>query len=255
MPELLTTSMQGIDVRINVAGDGPPLLFLHGANGSDWRPPYDVMAQRFRVYMPEHPGFGVTERPEWLETVQDLAIWTMDLIDHLGLAPVYLMGHSLGGWTAAELASLCSHQLRKLVLVDAAGLRIPGEDRLDLFLATPEQMAHAVYQRDELAQRLLGPPPSPEAQRAAIRNKNMTARLAWNPYFCDPKLEARLRRITIPTLIVWGKQDGLIPVTHAQEFGKRIPGAKVAIIDDCGHVPMVEQADHFARILSDFLAE
>jgi pimeloyl-ACP methyl ester carboxylesterase len=255
MAELVTTTMQGINVRLHVAGDGPALLFLHGAAGSDWRPPYDAMARHFKVYLPEHPGFGVTERPDWLDTVQDLAIWTIDLIDHLGLAPVYLAGHSLGGWTAAELASLCSHQLRKLVLIDPAGLRIPGEERLDLFLASPEEAAHAVYHHADLAQRLLQPPESPEAQRAAIRNRNMTARLGWNPYFYDPRLEARLRRVGVPTLIVWGKQDGLIPVSHAEQFRQRIPGATVAIIDACGHVPMVEQTDEFVRILAEFLAE
>lgn len=255
MPEQITTSFEGIEVRIHVAGDGPALLFLHGANGSDWRPEYDVMARGFKVYLPEHPGFGVTERPEWLETVQDLAVWYMDLIDHLRLSPIYLAGHSLGGWAAAELASLCSYQLRKLVLIDAAGLRIPGEDRLDLFLATPEQMATAVYQRSDLRQRLLGPPPSPEAQRAIIRNRNMTARLAWNPYLCNPALDRRLRRIRIPTLIVWGRQDGLVPVSHGELYERRIAGAKLAVLENCGHVPMVEQPEEFARIMKDFLVE
>ncbi len=254
MPEQITTTMLGINLRIHVAGDGPPLLFLHGASGSDWRPDYDRLAQHWKVYLPEHPGFGVTERPDWLESVQDLAIWYMDLIDHLQLGQVHLVGHSLGGWTAAELASLCSHDLRKLVLVDAVGLRIPGEKRLDMFLASPEEIADAVYYREELAQRVLNVPSSPEAQRAAIRNRNMTARLAWNPYFCNPSLEQRLRRIDVPTLVVWGKQDGLVPVAHAALYAERIPGARVAVMDECGHVPHVEQAEQFARVVADFLA-
>lgn len=255
MPELQTTTLEGITVRMAVAGDGPPILFLHGAGGSNWRPGYELLANRFRVYLPEHPGFGVTERPDWLETVQDLAIWYMDLIDHLGLAPVSLVGHSLGGWTAAELASLCSHQLRKLVLIDPAGVRIPGEQRVDLFRQTPEQGARTLYHDQSFAERILAAPPSPEMAAAQIRNRNMTARLGWNPYLCNPALEPRLRRIHLPTLIVWGKQDKLIPLGHGELYARRIPGAKLAVIEACGHLPPVEQPDRFARIVGDFLAE
>lgn len=255
MPEQTTTTIDGIDVRVAVAGDGPPLLVLHGAGGSNWRPGYDLLAQRFRVYLPEHPGFGVTERPEWLETVQDLAIWSMDLIDHLKLAPVHLAGHSLGGWTAAELASLCQHQLRKLVLVDPAGLRIPAEQRIDLFRQTPEQGARTLYHDQSFADRMLAAQPTPEMAKAQIRNRNMTARLGWNPYLCNPALEPRLRRIHTPTLVMWGRQDELIPISHGQLYAERIPGAKLAAVDACGHLPMVEQPGEFARVLGDFLAE
>ena len=255
MPEQLTTSLDGIELRIAVAGEGPPLLFLHGAGGSAWRPGYERLAESFRVFLPEHPGFGTTERPGWLETVQDMAIWYMDLIDHLSVAPVYVAGHSLGGWIAAELASLCAHQLRKLALVDTAGLRIPGEQRLDIFLMNPEENLRAAYHNQALVERLLAQAPAPEQAQAAIRNKNMTARLGWNPYLCNPALESRLRRIQRPTLIIWGKQDRIIPLSHGELYAQRIPGSKLAVIDQCGHVPPVEQADEFARVMTEFLAE
>jgi pimeloyl-ACP methyl ester carboxylesterase len=255
VPELQTTTVDGIEVRVAVAGQGPPLLLLHGAGGSNWRPSYDLLAERFRVYLPEHPGFGVTERPEWLETVQDLAVWYLDLVEHLAIAPTHLLGHSLGGWTAAELASLCSHDLRKLVLVDPAGLRIPGEQRLDSFTLTPEQSVRALYHEQGFADRVLSAPPAPEATRAGVRNKNMTARLGWNPYLCSLALEPRLRRIRIPTLVLWGKQDQLIPPSHGDLYARRIPGARLALIDRCGHVPMVEQPAEFTRLVVEFLDE
>jgi len=255
MPEQLSTTLDGIDVSIAAAGEGPPLLFLHGAGGSNWRPGYDRLAERFRVYLPEHPGFGVTERPDWLETIQDLAIWYMDLIDHLQLAPVRLVGHSLGGWTAAELASLCSHPLRKLVLIDPAGLRIPGEQRPDLFLMNPEESIRTLYNDQKLADAILAMQPTPEQAQAQIRNKNMTARLGWNPYLCNPALEPRLRRIKVPSLIVWGKQDRIIPLAHGELYAQHIPGAKLAVIDHCGHVAPVEQADEFGRIVGKSLAD
>lgn len=255
MPEQTSVTMQGIDMRLFVGGDGPPLLFLHGGGGFEWRPDLDMLARRFKVYAPEHPGFGLTERPDWLETAQDLAIWTMDLIDELGLGEVHLAGHSVGGWVAAELASLCSHQLRKLVLINAAGLRIPGEQRLDVFLATPDEIAESGLYDRQLADRVLAPPETPEAQRVAIRNRNMIARLGWNPYLCNPALKPRLRRIHVPTLIIWGRQDGHVPLSHGELYQRSIPGARLAVIDRCGHVPMLEQPDEFVRVVSDFLAE
>jgi pimeloyl-ACP methyl ester carboxylesterase len=247
--------VEGIEVTIAVSGEGPPLLALHGAGGSAWRPGYDELAKRFRVYLPEHPGWGTTERPEWLETVQDLAIFHMDLIDELKLAPVNLVGHSMGGWTAAELASLCCHQVRKLVLIDAAGLRIPGEKRVNLFLQNPEQGARTLYYDQTLADRVLAVAPTPEMATITARNRAMTARLAWNPYLCNPALEFRLRRIKVPTLVVWGANDELIPPTHAERYAQLIPGARVAMIAKCGHIPMVEQPQEFGRVIGDFLEE
>lgn len=253
--EQIKANVDGIEITLSVAGDGPPLLVLHGAGGSNWRPGYDALAKRFRVYLPEHPGWGITDRPEWLETVQDLAIFHMDLIDELKLAPVYLAGHSMGGWTAAELASLCCHQLRKLVLIDAAGMRIPGEKRVNLFLQNPVEATRTLYHDQSFADRILALAPTPDATQLAARNRAMTARLAWNPYLCNPALEFRLRRIKVPTLVLWGAQDALIPATHGELFARAIPGAKVATIDHCGHVPMVEKPEEFARVVGDFLEE
>ena len=108
---------------------------------------------------------------------------------------------------------------------------------------------------DEMAEAILALQPTPEQAQAAVRNRNMTARLAWNPYLCNPALEPRLRRINIATLVVWGKQDRIIPLVHGELYAKRIAGAKLVVIDQCGHVPPVEQPDEFARIVGDFLAE
>jgi pimeloyl-ACP methyl ester carboxylesterase len=161
----------------------------------------------------------------------------------------------MGGWTAAELASLCCHELRKLVLIDPAGMRIPGEKRVNLFLQNPEEGTRTLYHDQTFADRILALAPTPESAQIGARNRAMTARLAWNPYLCNPALEFRLRRITVPTLVVWGAQDALIPSTHAEVYAKRIPGAKVALIDNCGHVPMVEQPQEFVRVVGDFLQE
>lgn len=247
-------TVAGTAVRMQVAGDGAPLVYLHGANGALWPPGLDGLTDRFRVYLPEHPGFGESERPDWIETSQDLALFYLDLFDALGLVGVNLVGQSLGGWIAAELASLCRHHLRRLVLVDAAGLRLPGEQRIDLFALPPDQLARIIYYDPALAERLLAIEPTPELVRAQIRNRNMTARLGWNPYLSNPVLQSRLRRIRVPTLIVWGAQDRLIPVSHAYAYHVAIPEARVALVEACGHLPATEQPAEFARIVGEFLA-
>ena len=244
----------GITARVQVAGDGPPLVHLHGANGRAWLPGVELLSQRFRVYLPEHPGFGDTERPDWLETAQDMAIFYLDLFEAIGLDAVNLVGQSLGGWIAAELASLCAHPLRRLVLVDAAGLRLPGEQRqVDMFALSPADLVRSIYHDPELAERVLAIEPAPEQMRAQVRGRNMTARLGWNPYLSNPALRARLRRVPVPTLVVWGAQDRLIPVAHAYAFAQAIPDARVALIEACGHIPAMEQPGEFARVVSEFL--
>jgi pimeloyl-ACP methyl ester carboxylesterase len=245
----------GVPVRVQMAGEGPPLVYLHGANGAVWPPGLDGLSGRFRVYLPEHPGFGESERPEWVETTQDLALFYLDLFEAMGLSGVNLVGQSLGGWIAAELASLCGHDLRRLVLVDAAGLRLPDEQRIDMFAMPPDQLVRTIYHDQVLAERVLAVAPTPDVIRAQVRNRNMTARLGWNPYLSDPALLPRLRRINVPTLVVWGAQDRLIPPSHARAYVEAIPGARLALIEDCGHVPATERPEEFARVVGDFLSD
>lgn len=250
-----SVSVDGVEVRVQAAGNGPPLVYLHGADGAGWPTGLDSLADHFRVYLPEHPGFGLSERPVWLETTQDMALFYQDLFEVLDLTNVNLVGHGLGGWIAAELASLCCHQLRRLVLVDAAGLRIPGEQRLDMFRLSPDAVVQATFEDPAFAESALTMVATPEATRVQVRNRAMTARLGWNPYLCSPTLAPRLRRIRVPTLIVWGAQDRLIPVSHGSLFAQGIPGAELTVIDGCGHAPAVEKADEFARVVGNFLAD
>lgn len=243
-------------VRVQLAGpvSGPPLVYLHGSNGACWPPGLQALAKTYRVYVPEHPGFGETERPEWIETVRDLALYYLDLFDALGLSSVNLVGQSLGGWIAADLASMCSHDLRRLVLVGAAGLLLEGERRLDQFALSPEAMVRALYHDQSLAEKALAEPSTEQQIRLRVRNGNMTARLGWSPYMADPSLRGRLRRIRIPTLLVWGTRDRIVPLTHAHAYAASIPHARLALIEGSGHLPAVEQAAEFTRVVGTFLA-
>ena len=120
-------TVSGVDLELYEGGEGPPLLWLHGfLELPGWSEPHELLAQRYHVLAPSLPGYAGSARPAWLESIEDLAYLGLDLVDALGLDDVRLVGHSLGGWIAAEMAVRCSHRLRKLVLVDAVGVRCGG---------------------------------------------------------------------------------------------------------------------------------
>ena len=250
--------LQVRDTRIQLlrAGSGPPLVFLHGAAGAGlWSPALVELAQSFTVYLPSHPGFGTSDWPDWLDGIDDLVFHYRDLIEVLGLEKPNVAGASLGGWIAAELAVVYPERIGKLVLGNAAGLAIEGVEVPDIFLLTPEQTTRLLYhdpaKADQAVARLANL--TPEQTARMTRDRAATARLAWQPYFYNPKLARRLERIRVPTLIVWGAQDRLFPLALGEAYARAIPGARLAVIDQCGHSPHNEQPAEFARILVEFL--
>lgn len=245
----------GVRIQLLRGGVGPPLLYLHGAlAGGMWLPFHDRLAHHFTVYVPAHPGFGKSEDPAWLEGIQDLAFYYLDFLDELGLDHVHVVGLSLGGWIAAELAVMCPHRLGRLVLVDAAGIRVPGITPPDLFAMAPEEVVGLLYKRPEAAAALFPSDPTPEQLETQLRQRMTVARLAWNPYFENPKLLARLRRIRVPTLILWGEEDRLFPLEHAKAFQAAIPNASLLVLRDCGHVPPLDDPEAFVTAVTRFLS-
>ena len=245
----------GVRIQFLMGGVGSPLLYLHGAvGGGIWLPFHDSLARHFTVYAPAHPGFGKSEDPDWLEGIQDLAFYYLNFLDELKLDHVHLVGLSLGGWIAAELAVMCSHRLGRLVLVDAAGIRVPGITPPDLFAMGPEEVVRVLYKHPEAAAALFPSDPTPEQLETQLRQRMTVARLAWNPYFENPKLLMRLGRIRVPTLILWGEEDRLFPLEHAKAFQAAIPGASLAVLPDCGHVPPLDAPEAFVMAVTRVLS-
>lgn len=238
-------------------GEGEPLLILHGAGGSPgWLQYQQALAQRFRVYVPDHPGFGQSDRPEWIESVPDLACFYLWALEELGLSRVRVIGFSMGGWLAAEMAAMCPHIFERLIVVGAAGVKPPQGEITDIFIRSPQEVTAMMFHDPKQApeyEHLYGRELTAEEQDIQARNREMAARITWKPYMYDPRLPSLLRRLRLPTLIVWGRQDAIVPLSCAEVYHRGIRGSQVVIIDQCGHAPQVEKPQEFVGIVSEFL--
>lgn len=236
------------------AGSGDPLLFLHGAGGGgQWLPFMNALSKDFEVFVPEHPGFGKSDTPPWLDNVADLAYFYLDFIEKFGLRGVHLAGASLGGWIAAEVAVRNQTSLATLTLVAPAGLHVKGVPRGDMFMWPFPELARNLFYDQKYAEWMLLAVPSEEERDMQLKNRLTTAKLGWHPRFYNPHLNKWLHRITIPTLILWGANDKLIPAPYAYAFRDAIPAAHLQIFENCGHLPQIEKSEEFVGALTRFL--
>ena len=171
----------------------------------------------------------------------------------LGLNHVHLVGTSLGGWMALEMAVRSTQRLASLTLVGAAGLNLKDVRTGDIFMWEHEERIRNMIHDPALAERILGLTPTEDQAATAVKNEFATARLAWQPRFLDPHLHKWLHRIDVPTQIIWGRHDRVFPLPYADNLHARIPGSRLNVIDDCGHLPHVERPDRLGALISDFV--
>ena len=249
----------GTKVHLLKGGSGEPLLLLHGSGGNEgWLRYVQALADRYTVYFPSHPGFDQSGRPDWLETMADLASFYTWFLEKQGLDGTRAIGFSMGGYLAAEMAATCRHSFSKLMLVDTAGIKPKDGEITDIFIISPAQILELLFHDPNQApeyDQLFGQELTPEQQETAERNREMAVRLIWKPYAHDPRLPGLLARVNIPTRIVWGRQDQIIPLECGQMFQKAIPNSELTVIDNCGHVPQIEKPDEFVKLALDFLAD
>jgi pimeloyl-ACP methyl ester carboxylesterase len=248
-----------VELGVQVAGSGPPLVYLHPAAGLAWDPFLERLAEERTVYAPQVPG-TTAGRPDAIRAVDDL--WDLVLlyeeaIRALGLDRPAVIGQSFGGMLACELASVYPQLFERLVLLDPIGLWREDAPIANWVATAPEELPALLFHDpgSEAARAALTPPEDPDAMAAAIAALSWaigcTAKFVWP--IPDKGLAKRLHRIEIPTLIVWGKQDRLVPVDYAEEFGRRIAGSRVEVIDECGHIPQLEQPEKTFALVSEFL--
>ena len=245
-----------LKLEMIVKGKGAPLLFLHGMDGVEsCSRIIDMLARDFTVYAPSHPGFGASELPRSFSTIDDLAYFYLDLLEHLDLRNVTVVGFSLGGWIAAEILVKDASRVAKLVLGAPLGLRTAERRKMhvtDLFMLDPKQV-DSVMQVTPVKETNLAALPEPMLERIA-RNAEAVSLFGWSPYLYNPKLHLRLHRIKVPTVVLWGEDDRLAPLDYGKNFAAQLKQGRLETLAGCGHRIYVDSPQAAAETIVNFTA-
>ena len=248
----------GIDLELYEAGRGHPLLFLHSAQGFDVRQEIaGLLASRYRLIAPSHPGFGKSGLPDWIDSVDDIAYVYLELLDRLELRKFSVVGCSIGGWIAAEMATKAPERITHLAMVGPVGVKLGPVDRLDIpdIFAMPQDAVDRLMFHDPARMKMDPSKLTDEELAVRLRNRETLALLSWEPWMHNPKLRHRLQRATMPALFVRGESDGLVSQQYLEGYAALLPRARSATITGAGHAPQLEQPNAFAEALFRFLGE
>jgi pimeloyl-ACP methyl ester carboxylesterase len=230
-----------VDVTVSEYGEGRPFLLLHGGGGPDTVARFGdtlAAAEQVRVLVPIHPGFGGTPRPEGLHSVRGLAALYVALLDQLGLDDVTAIGNSIGGWIAAEIAILNSPRVSRAILIDAAGLEVPGHPVADFFSLTMDQVFELSFHNP--APFRVDPAMLPPTAQAIAAGNRAALSVYAGRAMTDPTLGGRLHDVTVPTLVIWGDSDRMVDPEYGRAFAAAIPKARFELLTGTGHMPQVE---------------
>jgi pimeloyl-ACP methyl ester carboxylesterase len=259
-----------VELEMLRGGSGPPVVVLHGPTTFSPAAPFLTrLGRHASVLAPSHPGFGGSGRPDDFETTYDLVHCYQDLLDglpdELG-EKVALIGCSFGGWIAAEVAVACSHRLAGLILVDPVGIKVGGREERDIvhvFNTSPAELGRLAW-HDPSRQRpgLLGlgwqqhlDGMADEEVVVMARNWDALCLYAWRPHLYNPRLKRWLRRISVPTLLLWGASDRIVTPAYGRAYSALIPGSRLEIIAEAGHHPELEQPEALVEQVARFLRE
>ncbi len=245
--------LRGIETVVLTAGEGEPLVFLHGAGTVTGFDSLLPLAERFKLIVPFHPGFGPSADDTTVDDVHDYRRHYLDLFDELGIHDLLLAGHSMGGWIAANFAADHSKRVKRLVLAAPFGLRSEEHPTVDFFAIPGEHLLGYLAADMSVFEPHVPMPPTPEFLADRYRENTSAARLMWaRPY--DLKLHRWLHRLTMPTLVLWGEADALIPPEQAPLWAELIPGAEVRTLPGVGHL-MFDESREAVDALGAFVGE
>ena len=247
-------AVAGLPLRLRRAGRGAPLLVLHRDIGTpDQLPIYAALAERYDLLLPEHPGYGGSERAAWMRHPRDLAAVYQGLLAALDMPRASLLGLGFGGWIAAEMASLAPRDFAKLVLVGPMGFKPPQGDILDQALVSHIDYARAGFHDGAAFEAVYGAEPSTDQLVEWDLCREMNFRLAWKPYMHSQTLPHLLGAIRAPALVVWGAEDRVVPISAADRVMAGLRGARLAVVPACGACVEMEKPAEFARLVTEFI--
>lgn len=245
-----------VNITVDEYGDGQPVLLLHGGAGPQSMTGF---AQRLaarehaHVYVPYHPGFGGTTRPDWLQSIGALAEIYVALLDQLDLDNVTVVGNSIGGWIAAEMAIRGSARISNFILVSAVGIGVEGQTVADVFSLTLDELSKLSYHNPAAFRR--DPATLTDAEKRGLAaNREALAVYGGKPPTNDPTLSKRLSQITAPTLVLWGESDGVVTPDYGRAYAAAIPTAEFQLLPNTGHVPQIETPDQLLTAVWNFAA-
>lgn|SRR5262245_24399875 len=249
-PRQLAHTIAGGKMAALAAGSGRPLVAIHHSIGpAGWTPLFADLARDHAVFAPELPGYGASQRPDWARDPRDLAILLGLWLDAQALGPVTLLGLGYGGWLAAELATLAPARVSRLILVGAAGL-LPAQGRIyDQFLASHLDYARAYFEDPERYAAVFGAEPNLDLLEHWEISREMTTRVGWKPYMYNRRLVHLLPDLRIPTLLVWGERDRVVPRECGEQYRKLLPEARLEIVPGCGHAVDLEKPEVLADLI------
>ena len=255
------TRVAGTDLAIIKGGRGKPLLVLHEELGHPgWLNWHDALAEERTLIIPIQPGLGKSARVEAIGNVHQMGLFYGRVLRELGLAPIDVIGFSLGGWTAAEMASANSRDFGKMALVAPMGIKPPEGELMDIFTVTiGVQLSSSVYDREATPEygNLYGGGRSPAQMEAFEEARAESARIAWEPILHNPSLPYFLQGVRgLPTQLIWGREDHVVPVSAATAYKAALANTEVrlAVFEECGHRPEIEKTAEFLKTVREFLA-
>ena len=253
--EQTTVELAGMKLYLARAGSGPPVLVLHHDIGSPERLDfYDALANRFDVLVPHHPGYGKSERPQWLRSVRDVAVMYQSMLSDLALDRVSLIGLGFGGWIAAEMATMAPRDFHRLILVGAMGLKPPEGDILDQAIVSYLDYARAGFHDQAAFAKIYGDVSTDQLVEWDLC-REMCFRIAWKPYMYSQTLPHLLGGVHTPALVVWGDDDKVVPKSAGERYAALLPKARLVTVRAAGHCVEMEQPGELARLVSGFIEE
>ena len=255
-----TLPIGGVAMNLTRAGDGPPVLVLHHDVGTLRHLPfYDALARRFTVLLPSHPGYDGSQRPDWMRSVRDVAAVHQWLLGELAEArapgTVSIVGLGFGGWIAAEMASQAPRAFKKLVLVGAMGLKPERGAIADQALVSYIDYVRLGFSDQSAFDRLFGAEPETSRLEHWDLNREMSFRIAWKPYMYNPTLPHLLGGIATPALVVWGRDDRIVPLECGERYAKALPRARLEVLEGAGHFVEMEKPNELAELVTAFVSQ